>query len=451
MDVRIITLVIYMNSTKNSDRIKQIRNFARKSVITVAAAIPLLLAPSLGAQTRDVVVPVERDGVSTINVIRNGVNLGNMGLQEGKMAVHDIASSFDTVLIAETQSVSQNGDNFINGNNFVLQLDMANTMTTGIVTPAWAYGVANSPDSISVAPNGIICTASANTAPGIPNAAIIPMVGFYYAAVAPQPLGFAPNSTLATYSTCFFTGGTKDLVEVDEFIKNQYSEIPTNIPLNATAHGASLAPDGTVYVSTEGPSISIVGAGSTPVSINLPGGNSRMRTSYPGTAVFNNYGQAFVATGGAKLNVGRSPMLRVEEVESKEGRQSYISVISTASGKVTNTIPIGDGTAAPAIAITPDGSKLYALVAEEGSLRFAVINAVTFEVVSKQAVGDVGPGMQFPTNKNFAFSGDGKVGYFTLTGGSNLYQVGTTDDSNTVTLIPLTGGTAIGPMGISSQ
>jgi hypothetical protein len=144
-------------------------------------------------------------------------------------------------------------------------------------------------------------------------------------------------------------------------------------------------------------------------------------------------------------------MLRVEEVESKEGRQSYISVISTASGKVTNTIPIGDGTAAPAIAITPDGSKLYALVAEEGSLRFAVINAVTFEVVSKQAVGDVGPGMQFPTNKNFAFSGDGKVGYFTLTGGSNLYQVGTTDDSNTVTLIPLTGGTAIGSMGISSQ
>ena len=236
----------------------------------------------------------------------------------------------------------------------------------------------------------------------------------------PQWLALSPDGN--TLYSAYATSANSGLWATSTATGQVTATFPEN---GKSIYAAAVSPDGeTLYVLTYEPNTLMIVNASTGVvenTITLPAcenahaqlaaaiagpvGNRLYATVCGPTVVINTVTQkiAGVISGTSGPALAVSPMAGVVYVTAANGSAppNSIDVVDAATNKVTGAIPIG----ASCIAFSPDGSKAYAVTAQNGVPGVAVIDTSTLAVTGFIS------GINATGGQSIAVTRDGKLIY----------------------------------------
>jgi hypothetical protein len=433
---------------------------ARKAVV---ASVSFVLIP-LGAQVREVLVPVQdSNNMPYIQVIQDGVNT-NRPLITPPISVTQPGGTITDIVFNSTNNLV-----------YVGMKDLHPTLAADPTLAAYPPGTTTSsvfsldpnslnfqsgwdvdpPDKMAITQNGeALCTGTISPSESSNWVHMLNLANNSFYGFAPIANGTTSIGT--GLSTCWntdgnmTTGGIGVSVEYSASVPAIVGQLIA-VPINMNAAYASITSGGSkAYLSTMGPSVTIMDASTykTVSVISLQGNNS----TYPGRVVFSSdKSTAYVGTGALQSSNIESigePTLSIEVPTRgpEPNRRTFssttqlVSAINIATNTVEATIPTGGtSTTSPPLALTPDGTTLYAIVTDRDSILATVINLAD-NSVRRINITKLQPEIPL-TDTPITFSQDGAKAYYAL--GSTLYTIDTA--SGTVTSVAV-NGTAIGPI-----
>jgi hypothetical protein len=431
---------------------------ARKAVV---ASVSFVLIP-LSAQVREVLVPVQdSNNMPYIEVIKDGVNTKNP-IPTPPIATTQPGGTITSIIFNNANNLVYIGMKNIHPTIGPYGVDPTGTVTAGVFSLApqslnfqsgWASDV---PDSMAITQNGeALCTGTLVAPDSASESSWVYMLNL-------KNNGFYGFTQIANGTTSIGTGpqtcwnADKDMTAGGIGVTAIYlATVPVvaavPVPINMNAAYISITPDGSkAYLSTMGSSVTVMDASTykTDTMISLQGNSA----TYPGKVVFSSDGStAYVGTGALQSSDIESisgPTLSIEVPKRgpEPNRRTFsfttqlVSAINIATNAVEATIPTGGtSTTSPSLALTPDGTALYAVVTDRDTILAAIINLAD-NSVTRINIARLQPGTQL-TDTPITFSQDGAKAYYAL--GSNLYIIDTA--SRTVTSVAV-NGTAIGPI-----
>ncbi len=314
-----------------------------------------------------------------------------------------------------------------NGNGAVTVIDTATGRATG------AINLKLNPQDIAVSPNGRYVyvadsTYSTNTTPGGGAVQVIDTATNAVIATIPvspsatTAVAISPDGTKVYAVDVGYWGNCSDNI-CDSGSVNVISTVGNTVVVPIRRHGFSpsfhnetamgFSPDGAqLYVTgrlfvrqtdgstTESAVVAVIDTATNAISATIKIGGFDILTE-----------GMVVSPDGAKLYVVSNNPADSSSVISDTG--SMVSVVDTATGMVTATIPIGDAAAFRILAISPDGRTLYA--ASDFTNTVTVIDTATNRITNTiRKVYGAGP---------IVVSPDGKTVYVGADGGGVVYAI----------------------------